>query len=206
MHRWLMGSLVGLLGGLALAAGAQMVVKVKQTSIRESPQFYAPGVAVARFTDRLEVIETSGGWLHVDFSGKRGWVHHSAVAAADGEEEGGAGAVLEGIQKSLGLLSSRTSMETTEGYSENEVALAGKGFSAAVEEAYRRGNPGANYAAVDWLESQVVSGPEIHHFAQAGGLQSRPIVAEEPAQQASDKGAAPARVGEQPGGVDSWSR
>lgn len=148
--------------GLGFAAAALAVntvsVIVQKTSIRKDSQFFAPTVAEAKHKDQLTVIEEKGAWLKVSHQGKEGWIHISAVSSrAVGEKKG----VL-----SFGR-------EEAAKVSEDEVTLAGKGFSKQVEDEYKKQKPGLNFAAVDAMERVDIPLPDLAAFAAAGNLEGR---------------------------------
>jgi hypothetical protein len=159
-----------LLAGVAagVVAAAEVVVTVKQTAIRADRQFYAASLGTARFTERLEVLGSEQGWFKVRHAGVSGWVHGSAVG------EGGGGAsvagTLGGIGDALGSLTGRPAQPAGKGHSEDEVALAGKGFNNEVEGQYRQRHPRANFAAVDRLEGLSAAPDEVRAFADEGKL------------------------------------
>ncbi|MBI4667416.1 MAG: hypothetical protein HY751_13520 [Nitrospinae bacterium] len=138
------------------AASKVVAVTVKKTSIRADKQFFAPTVAEAVYKDRLEVLEESGGWIKVAFSGKNGWIHKSAV----GMEVKDKGPSLFG-----GDDASKVSQE--------EVALAGKGFNSQVESEYKKKNPSLDFAAVDRMEKITVEDSKVAAFVKDGKLASR---------------------------------
>jgi hypothetical protein len=53
---------------------------------------------------------------------------------------------------------------------EDEVALAGKGFTPEIEEKYGETHPEVNYATVDEIESFTVGEDSLRKFIQEGGL------------------------------------
>jgi hypothetical protein len=141
----------------ASSAGQTLMVTIKQVSIRADKQFYAKAVAEARYQDKLEVVKQQGDWYLVTFSGAQGWVHNSSVGAA-GKSAPGA---------STAVASSKVSDE--------DVALAGKGFNAQVEGDYKKKNPNLNFAAVDALEKINVADKDAADFMQAGHLSPREV-------------------------------
>jgi hypothetical protein len=136
----------------ARAAQETILVTVKRTSIRKDRQFHAPTVATAVFRDRLVVLARDKGWVRVRFDAVEGWVHVSATAV-----------------KAVSV----TAKEATGGVSQDDVALASKGFDATVEGEYRKGKPRANFADVDRMEQLAVSEKALADFRQAGNLRAR---------------------------------
>jgi len=164
-RRWLVASL--LLAGVASAG--EVAVTVKQTSIRADHQFAAATMATARFTERLEVLGDEAGWFKVRKGNVTGWVHGSAVGTGGGGS--GVADTVGGIGSALGSLTGRSSgNEGRGGYSEDEVALAGKGFNLDVEGQYRKRHPGADFKSVDQLEKLEADPKEVGRFAADGKL------------------------------------
>lgn len=161
---------------LLLQAGTVTVV-VKKSVIRADKAFYAASVKKVKFGDKLEVLKDSKGWLQVKSGGSSGWIHQSAVSDSDGSNNNA-----DGIGNALGFLAGKSDQQGKgKKFSEDEVALAGKGFNQKVEGQYRNKNPGANFAAVDAMERRSASAAQIASFVSAGGLQagggSAPIAA-----------------------------
>jgi len=148
---WLISLLaLGLLPALAWAETIK-VVKDKDT-IRNAAQFFAPPVTEVKKGDELQKLQVQGDWFKVDFSGKQGWIHKSAVTAPSVK-----------FSTFLGMGKAREA-------SAEEVALAGKGFTPEVESGYRQKHPEMNYAAVEMVESFVVPDETFVAFLQEGGL------------------------------------
>jgi len=144
--------LICLCAGGAFAAKETVFVVVKRTSIRSDRQFYAPALAEALFRERLVVLGRQKDWVHVSGKGVEGWVHVSATAAT---------AVSVSAKEAAG------------GVTQDDVALASKGFDSTVEREYRKGAPGANFVAVDGMEKLTASENTLAEFRQAGRLRVR---------------------------------
>ncbi len=142
------------LAGLASLWAAPMSVIVKETQIRATPTYMGRILGVARYGDRLEVLEKQNGWAKVTLpSGKgQGWVNLSALSSKQVALKAGDAAA-------------------TSGASSGEVALAGKGFNKEVEAQYRD-ETRLDYTWIDRMEGYRVSPGEIMAFLQAGGLQA----------------------------------
>ena len=140
------------LAGLASLWAAPMSVKVKETQIRATPTYLGKILAIARYGDRLEVLEKQNGWAKVNLpSGKgQGWVNLSALQ-----------------DKRIALKAGDAA--ATSGASSGEVALAGKGFNKEVEAQYRDEKQ-LDYTWIDRMEGYRVSPEQIMAFLQAGGL------------------------------------
>lgn len=79
------------------------------------------------------------------------WIHNSALT-------------LKKIVLKPGAANVQTSA------SSGELALAGKGFSKKVENAFKGKNPNINYAWIDRMEKYVVSEKRIKQFLKEGEL------------------------------------
>ncbi len=147
-------------GGLALAivvlaamcawAAQQMSVQVKETQMRAKASFLGASVAKLAYGAQVTVLETKSPWLRVRAaSGKEGWVHQSALTT-----------------KKVQLASGGTNAAT--GAGSDELALAGKGFSAEVEETFKAANADLDFAWVDRMETWRVSAEDAEEFLAAG--------------------------------------
>lgn len=140
---------------LALAAApSRMNVQVKTGQIRVKASFLGKVVANLPYGASLQVTQTKGDWMQVKSAqGQTGWMHKSALTT-----------------KRISLASGSATGKS--GASSDELALAGKGFSAEVEKEYRQTNQKLNFAAVDQLEKQKVDPAEMEAFLAAGGLKA----------------------------------
>ena len=145
---------LALIAVAAVAAGTMLSVQVREGQLRERPSFLGKVAADVAYGDRLEVLETRAGWTKVRGEGVEGWIHTSALT-----------------EKRVVLSSG--DVDANVGASGEELALAGKGFNAEVEQAYRAGNPEAQYAWVDRMEAVVVSADEAAAFLAAGGVEPK---------------------------------
>ena len=154
--RWLLGR-AGLLALMlvllpALAYAQTLKVVKNQDCLREQAQFFARPVASVKQGDQLKQLGIQGDWYQVEFKGKQGWIHQSAVSTRS-------------VRFSTFLGMGRAHAASAE-----EVALAGKGFTPEVEAGYRGKHPDMNYAAVDRVESFQVPDQEFQRFLKDGGL------------------------------------
>jgi len=108
------------------------------------------------YGDRVEAIEeANGGWLRVRLpGGATGWVHETAVTDEKLLPLPQAGGVPRGS------------------VSQDEVALAGKGFNPQVEAKYREQNPSREelFRLVDAMERRDVPEAEMEAFLFEGRL------------------------------------
>jgi uncharacterized protein YgiM (DUF1202 family) len=142
------------LAGWAFLQAAPMSVNVKETQIRATPSYLGKILGLARYGDRLEVLEKQNGWAKVSLpAGKgQGWVNLSALQ-----------------DKRIVLKAGDAA--ATGGASSGEVALAGKGFNKEVEAQYQA-ETDLDYTWIDRMEGYRVTPEQVLAFLQAGGLQA----------------------------------
>ena len=126
-------------------------VITKENAIRTSCRFFAPVVAVVYYNDKLEVISQQGDWFRVKYNEFEGCIHKSAVKKQT---------------FTLAELGSGKSKST----SEDEVALAGKGFNPEIEEEYKKENPELNFKLVDTIEELDIPEDKHINFIEEGEL------------------------------------
>ncbi len=148
----------------ALAGEATVTVKVKQLALRADRQFYAPTVAQVHQKDQLVVVGQQADWLKVTVRGKTGWVHRSGVVSADAAETGGG---------PLSFFGGGDRGKVTQ----QEVALAGKGFNDKVERAYKQKNPQLDFSAVDRMERLGIKDENLLVFVREGRLHAHELAA-----------------------------
>ncbi len=141
---------------VTLAAAVQkMSVQVRSGQIRTSPSYLASVESSVAYGDRLTVVEMQGAWAHVeDARGHGGWIHESALT-----------------KKQVVLQSGAANVEATAG--EDEVALAGKGFSQAVEREFKTQHTELDYTWIDRMEKVNVSPERIVAFLKEGAVVPR---------------------------------
>jgi hypothetical protein len=129
-----------------------ITVKVKTTSVRRDPKFYAASLATIQAGTALQKLAVKNGWFQVKTKdGVTGWVHSSAIDTR---------------KFNLTALDGSPNTQASSG----EVALAAKGFNKRVEDSYRAKNGAANYAGVDKMEKITVLAAEIEEFLKQGKL------------------------------------
>jgi hypothetical protein len=134
-------------------AGETVKVKVQRTSLFDQPNFFSRTVATLQFGDELEMQEVVKDWAKVRFGKQKGYVHQSALTSTK-------------VDMKTILFSSSSSAEA----SQDEVALAGKGFTPEVEKNYGKAHPEMNYALVDEIERFNIDPNSLRSFIQRGGL------------------------------------
>ncbi|MHB8138619.1 MAG: SH3 domain-containing protein [Smithellaceae bacterium] len=140
---------------LNTAAEAQkiMSVQVQEGQLRATPSHFGKIVAGASYGDRVTVLEEKGDWKKVSVVGRnvQGWMHATALT--------GKRITLKAGQRNVG-----TSV------SQNEIALAGKGFSEEVENEYRKNHVNLDYSWIDRMEAIKVSSGQMERFVDDGRL------------------------------------
>lgn len=152
--KWIYVGLILLTGAMGLEASARdrMSVQVREGQLREQPTFLGRVIATVEYGDRVGVQETRGPWVRVSARDHEGWIHESAltrkrIVLAAGDEDVGPAAARD------------------------EIALAGKGFSAEVEREYRVQHRELNFPQVDRMEREWdLPVDRIMRFLREGGL------------------------------------
>jgi hypothetical protein len=127
--------------------GTVMYVAVKTADLKNSTGFFGKTLGVLKLGETVTVLRAAGKWMEVRFTGNpplTGW-----MAAAS--------------------LSSKRVTSSGRQVASGELALAGKGFSAEVEVAYRQGTQ-LDYTAIDRMESQKIPPEELLRFLNEGRL------------------------------------
>jgi hypothetical protein len=149
-----MGALAAALAAAAARAADPeiLTVQVRRTEVRDTPSFLGETVAQAAYGERLAALSNQAAWVCVRLpgTGGAGWVHRAALT-----------------RKTI-------VMGTGVAASSGEVALAGKGFNAAVEKEFRAAHKHISFAWVNLIEKQSASPSEIAAFLREGGLAADP--------------------------------
>ncbi len=136
-----------------IAFGEEMVkVKVQKSTLFEQPKFFSGVVTSVKYGDKLKLLDKQKDWCHVTFQGKAGWIHESGLTST---------------KVSLGTIFVGGSSSSP---TQDEVALAGKGFTPEIERGYKKSNPEMNYALVDKIERYNVDDKSLYFFIRQGGL------------------------------------
>jgi hypothetical protein len=142
---------IAVIGGLGAQSlrGRTMYVMTKTAELRASTGFLADTLAILEYGDQVTVLQESGKWLEARWTKRpslTGWISASSLTTRRIVSSGGGASA-----------------------SADELALAGKGFSAEVENSYKE-DARVNYAAIDAMEAQRVSKQEIYDFLVEGRL------------------------------------
>ena len=134
-------------------ATKMMSVQVKRGEVRATPYFLGKIVATLSYGDRVEVLGSKESWFHVSPQGKgvTGWMHASALS-----------------EKRIVLKAGGKDAQVAA--SSGELALAGKGFNADVEAAFKAGNRDIDFTWIDRMQNMNVPPGRILAFVQEGKL------------------------------------
>ncbi|PLX72799.1 MAG: SH3 domain-containing protein [Desulfuromonas sp.] len=142
-----------LLSGFAgeLLAANLMIVQVRQGQVRSKPSFLSPIELTLKYGQSVETGEQRDGWIAVNAPDGQGWMHQSALTSrritlqTDGRQQA--------VQASS-----------------DEIALAGKGFNAEVEAAYRNRNLHLDFHWLDRMDRLEIPAEQLAIFLAEGGL------------------------------------
>jgi uncharacterized protein YgiM (DUF1202 family) len=151
MKKWMAICCAALVATGAWAA-KEMSVQVRDGQLRNRASFLGTVTGTVAYGDRVTVNQTQAGWCEVaKADGASGWIHESALTP-------------KRVVMGSGTDDARV------GASGEEVALAGKGFSAEVEAAYKKENQNIDYTWVDWMGKQTVPNEQLVQFLKQGDL------------------------------------
>lgn len=126
----------------------KMYISAEKIGLKSSTSFFAKQLETLNYGQQVLVLETKGKWSKVqpvDNIEVSGWISSSLLSKRK-------------------LLSSFNNFSATT----DELALAGKGFSASDN----WGKDKANYNAVNQIEKQSISNEELLNFIQEGELKN----------------------------------
>jgi uncharacterized protein YgiM (DUF1202 family) len=144
--------MIGAVTVYSQSGGRVMYVATRNAELKSSTGFFADTVITLQYGDQVTVVQENGKWMEVrpaKRSSVSGWILANSLT-------------------SKRIISSGTGTSA----SADELALAGKGFSEEVEQAYksRGGASAAHYAEVDAMETLIVSRQELYNFLVEGHL------------------------------------
>jgi hypothetical protein len=138
-------------------ANAETVrVVTRENAVRKDCRFFAPVAAKVSYGDPMEVLSREGDWLRVRFEETEGCIHNSAVT--------------EKKIKTIGKKPDDEGEAEVSDATEEEVALAGKGFNPVVEKRFREENPDLDFDSIDSIEAYTVPDSALVKFIKEGGL------------------------------------
>ena len=119
-------------------------VTVQNVALKSSTGFFASTLRSLSFGDAVTLVSESGKWSQVRIGTQTGWV------------------------ASNNLSTRQVVAANSSGFSSNEVALAGKGFSPEMEMEYKRS--GLDFTLVDEMERTNVPTDDLLRFINEGRL------------------------------------
>ncbi|MBQ7611833.1 MAG: SH3 domain-containing protein [Spirochaetaceae bacterium] len=127
-------------------AGAKRYVSVEHLKVKSGTGFFSSTVETIVYGAEVVLLEESGKYTKIQTaSGKTGWVSTNS------------------------LTKKKIIQNSNVNASADEIALAGKGFTAEIEAEYKKSNT-YNYAAVDTLETKSISNEELRLFLERRAL------------------------------------
>lgn len=126
-------------------------VITKENYLRDNCRFFSPIKANLKYGDTLEITSTEGDWYRAKFRNINGCIHKTAVDQ-------------RAVPTTTGFVSGRQTA------TEQEVALAGKGFTPEVESAFKKKHPDMKYNLVDAIERYKTDEKRVFEFIRMGGL------------------------------------
>lgn len=142
---------------LAAFAGTtpkEVSVTAKEGNVKVKADHMSKNVEVVVYGDKLKVVSKENDWFQVTTSsGKSGWIHISATTT-----------------KKIKL--EKDAQVGDKSASNDEVALAGKGFNKQVEQAYVQDNPevARAFQQVNQIEARKVPLAQLSAFIKQGKL------------------------------------
>lgn len=159
MSVWRTGAFVAcalaLAAGVVVAAPKLMSVQVREGQARETPSFLGRVVATLGYGAQVQPKEEKAGWARVGLpGGAEGWMHMSALTPKKIVFRSGAA-------------------DAQKAASADEIALAGKGFNAQVEQQYRARHREADFTWIDRMEKFGVPPEQLVAFLRQGEVNPR---------------------------------
>jgi uncharacterized protein YgiM (DUF1202 family) len=138
------GCLLVLVSGVCFSqsAGSALYVAVKSADVKNGTGFFSRNIEALKLGDAVTFVSEKGKWIEVRTSKQTGWALRDSFSTRRVVSSGSATA--------------------------QEVALAGKGFSAQAETVYR--NDGLDHSQVDAMEQIVVPLTKKEKFVNDGRL------------------------------------
>ena len=131
------------------SVGGTMYVSVKTLQLKSSTGLFASGKGTLEYGARVIVLQISGSYME--------------VRSADN-------AAISGWAPAANLTTKQISAGNTATVSNQDTALASKGFDKEVEDEYKKQNRNLNFSDVDRVERIVVSDPDLKRFLEEGRL------------------------------------
>lgn len=134
----------------ALSPGVYQV-SVRETIVRERPSFLGKVLTSLTYGEKVKVVDSHGAWSFIEYTGSsQGWIHTAAISS-----------------QKIELTRSDKGVDTSA--SNDEVALAGKGFNKEVEQQYIDQNS-MDYSWIDYMETIEVDIVTLVEFTNEEAL------------------------------------
>lgn len=148
--RW---ALIGifLFGASIGHAATEMSVQIREGQLRERPSYLGAVVSSVAYGERVSIQRKQGPWQFVAAGDKEGWIHESALTSKRIQFEAG-------------------EVDVAGAASQEEMALASKGFSAEVEDEFRAQHTDIDFTWVDRMEKMGASIERLSAFLRDGGV------------------------------------
>ena len=140
-----------LTSGQVALARSSLQVQVREGELRNRPSFLGAVVSTVQYGDQVEVRESQGVWRRVQVAETTGWIHESALTSRRIEWQAG-------------------ERELSGAATQDELALAGRGFNAQVEGQFRADNQQIDFRWVDAMEAMRKTPFQLRQFLVDGGL------------------------------------
>lgn len=150
-----LGIIIGIVCVSQMAMARTLQVQVREGELRARPSFLGAVVTTVRYGEAVEVVEQQGVWRRVRTESGEGWIHESALTQRRIDWQAG-------------------DRELTGAATQDEMALAGRGFNAQVEEQFRTEHAAIDFSWVDRMAQLRKSSQELLEFLVAGGLKVEP--------------------------------
>lgn len=128
-------------------------IQQKEGKLRSKPSFLGKILKSLPYGTKVTKENEQGSWFQIKAGSESGWMHKSSLT-----------------EKAIVLKSGDEKVDS--GVSDDELVLAGKGFSEDVEKSYKKENPKLDFALVDRMENYSVNPDEVALFVKSGGLQN----------------------------------
>jgi len=126
-------------------------IQHKEGKLRQKPSFLTKVSLSLPYGTQVKLVSKKGSWYQISHENNKGWMHKSSLTTKKLIIKAGA----EDVKRAA---------------NDDELVLAGKGFSEEVEKDYRKRNPKVSYAAVDRMERLHIGSDLLQEFVAKGGL------------------------------------
>ena len=133
----------------AASSSKTMYVSLDPASLKESASSFSKDVGTVGYASKVRVLEEKRNWVRIELEDDpsvSGWIPSSALSS-----------------KKIKAKGSGTTADA------DEIALAGKGFTATIESAYAN-EYSVDYGPVNYTEEQAASADDILAFIREGFL------------------------------------